>query len=398
MTRVSEFLAQKSVHYEKIDRFVAFRMFEKYKDKIILKPVVHVVGTNGKGSTGRFLTQLLEGLSFKVGHYTSPHILSFNERFYLNRSIVSDELLNLAHDELEGIFGEDLKKISYFEYATFLAAILFKDCDFVIFEAGLGGEYDATSVFERKLSIFTGIGYDHTQILGSTLEAIARTKLKTMAKMAIISNKQEKIVLELARKIALLKEADLKLSETSEDKELSEEFENYALNHALPEFLKHNLSLALNACSLLTSKEESVRALRKLGALNLPGRCQKIGENLFIDVGHNEMAALALSEHFRGQKITLVYNSYLDKEIFKILQILKPIIDTMKVYEYSNEDRKPANELLFSVARELGIRCELFKKINPKKTTLVFGSFVLVEKFLKECCDKGQIYDHDHGY
>lgn len=388
MTKVNEFLAKKSIHYDKIDRFVAFRMFEKYKDKIALKPIIHIVGTNGKGSTGRFLAQLLENLSFKVGHYTSPHILSFNERFYLKGEIASDELLDFAHDELKSIFKEDLEKISYFEYATFLAAVLFKDCDFIIFEAGLGGEYDATSVFEKKLSIFTRIGYDHIQILGSSLKEIARTKLKVMAKMAIISNEQEELVLKLAKKIALLKGADLKFSKAFEDENLNKEFENYALNFALPQFLKHNLMLALNACLFLTSKEQSLKALKELKNLNLAGRCQKISENLFIDVGHNEMAALALKEYFKEKKITLVYNSYLDKEIFKILQILKPIIDTIQIYRYSNEDRKPANDLIFGIAKELNIQCGVFKRINPKEITLVFGSFILVENFLKEYCDK----------
>lgn len=388
MTKVDEILAQKSLHYEKIDRFMAFRMFEKYKEQIALKPIIHIVGTNGKGSTGRFLAQLLENLAFKVGHYTSPHILNFKERFYLNHNIVSDALLDLAHETLADIFKEDLKKISYFEYATFLAAVLFRDCDFVIFEAGLGGEYDATSVFERRLSIFTKIGYDHMHILGNKLEQIARTKLKTMAKKALISNEQEKIVLDLAQKIAWLKGADLRLNKTFEDEDLNKEFEKYALNYALPQFLKHNLSLALNACLLLNSKEEVLKALKELKNLNLAGRCQKISENLFIDVGHNEMAALALREYFKGQKIILVYNSYLDKEIFKILQILKPIIDTIRIYKYSNEDRKPANELIFKIAQELNLRCEMFKGIDLKEKTLVFGSFILVEKFLKEYCDK----------
>ncbi len=388
MSKVEQFLAKKSINYKKIDTFMAFRMFEKYKSKLSLKPVIHIVGTNGKGSTGRFLAQLLEGLNFKVGHYTSPHILSFNERFYLNKNTASDELLGVAHNELESIFKEDLQKLSYFEYATFLAAVLFKDCDFILLEAGLGGEYDATSVFERSLSIFTKIGYDHMQILGQKLEEIARTKLKTMAKTALMSKEQDELVLNLARKIALLKDADLKFSEDFKDANLKKEFEIYAKTFALPEFLKHNLKLALNACLLLTSKEESLKALKGLKSLNLAGRCQKIKENLFIDVGHNEMAALALREHFKGQKITLVYNSFLDKEIFKILQILKPIIDIIKIYEYESEQRESANALIFSVAKELGVRCELFKKIDSKETTLVFGSFILVEKFLKECCYK----------
>ncbi|EAI1577173.1 bifunctional folylpolyglutamate synthase/dihydrofolate synthase, partial [Campylobacter coli] len=178
ISKVDEFLVQKSTNYDKIDRFVMFRMYEKYKTNFSIKPIVHIIGTNGKGSTGRFLTQLLEGLGFKVGHYTSPHIFEFRERFYKNGDIISENDLELAHENLLDIFKDNLKKLSYFEYATFLAVELFKDCDYAIFEAGVGGEYDATSVFDKSLSIFTKVGFDHTQILGDSLEKIARTKFK----------------------------------------------------------------------------------------------------------------------------------------------------------------------------------------------------------------------------
>lgn len=77
--------------------------------------------------------------------------------------------------------------------------ILFQKCDFIVLEAGVGGEYDATSIFERRMSIFTRIGFDHIQILGNSLEDIARTKLKVMAPIALISDEQEQNVLNLAK-------------------------------------------------------------------------------------------------------------------------------------------------------------------------------------------------------
>ncbi|EOH3945186.1 bifunctional folylpolyglutamate synthase/dihydrofolate synthase, partial [Campylobacter jejuni] len=79
--KVENFLAQKSINYDKIDRFLMFRMYEKYKKYFKNIPIIQLIGTNGKGSTGRYLTQLLENLNYKIGHYTSPHIFSFNERF-----------------------------------------------------------------------------------------------------------------------------------------------------------------------------------------------------------------------------------------------------------------------------------------------------------------------------
>lgn len=387
MDKIEDFLAKKSTNYDRIDRFMMFRMYEKYKEKFTIKPIIHIIGTNGKGSTGRFLTQLLEALNFKVGHYTSPHIFEFRERFYKNNDIVEQEELENAHEGLRIIFREDLKKLSYFEYATFLAAILFEDCDYVIFEAGVGGEYDATSVFDKRMSIFTKIDLDHTQILGNTLEEIARTKLKVMAKQALISSEQDEKVLKIAKKIALLKNANLKIAQKL-DAENQELVQRYVKKYQLPNFLKHNLNLALNALELLHDKNSLRVALQNLGRLKLRGRLEQIKTNLFIDVGHNEMAARALCERFNSEKLVLVYNSFLDKDIFQILNTLKPIIAKIKIYKYFSNERELANENIFIIAEKLGIKCENFQCLDSNEKTLVFGSFMLVENFLKEFGDK----------
>ncbi|MBM0637169.1 bifunctional folylpolyglutamate synthase/dihydrofolate synthase [Campylobacter sp. VicNov18] len=386
MEKIENFLARKTTNYEKIDRFLMFRMYEKYKNHFKHIPIIQLIGTNGKGSTGRFLTQLLENLNYTVGHYTSPHIFSFNERFYLEGKIASDEQLQKSHDKLEGIFQKDLEKLSYFEYATFLAMFLFQDCDFIVLEAGVGGEYDATSVFERKMNIFTKIGLDHTQILGNSLKLIARTKLKVMAPLALISDEQEKIVFDLAQKIALLKKANLELSSLASY--LTEDFKIYCMKFSLPYFLRHNLKLALKACELLTSKKQTLKAFQNLQALNLQARCEQIAQDVFVDVGHNVMAAQALLERFKGEKVNLIYNSYLDKDIFEILKTLKPIIDTIQIYKYKSVERKLADDEIYSVASKLEIKCEEFKNLKENKKKLVFGSFMLVENFLKEWSGK----------
>ncbi|MGH2327866.1 Mur ligase family protein [Campylobacter taeniopygiae] len=385
--KVNDFLAKKSLCYDRIDRFLMFRMYEKYKNQLLIKSVIQIIGTNGKGSTGRFLTQLLESIGYSVGHYTSPHIFGFKERFYKNKDIVSDEELERAHEQLEKIFKEELNKLSYFEYATFLAAVLFRECDYIIFEAGLGGEYDATSVFEKEMSIFTKIGFDHMQILGDSLEKIARTKLKAMSKKTLISSEQEEVVLQMAKKIAKLKNVDLIFASNFEGEYLSL-IQNYIQKYHLPLYLKHNLILALNAFEILVSKEKIKAALIKLGKLNLKGRLEQLEPNLYIDVGHNVMAAEALRDQFIGKKIILVYNSYQDKDVFEILKTLKPIIDTIKIYKYISAERKLISDEIYNIANILGIKCEEFTVLDKQRKTLVFGSFALVENFLKEWSDK----------
>ncbi|ULN99949.1 bifunctional folypolyglutamate synthetase / dihydrofolate synthetase [Campylobacter sp. RM10537] len=384
---MSDFLAKKNLCYDRIDRFLMFRMYEKYKNQLLAKPIIQIIGTNGKGSTGRFLAQLLENIGYNVGHYTSPHIFDFKERFYKNKGIVCKEELEQTHEKLEKIFKEELNKLSYFEYATFLAAVLFRKCDYVIFEAGLGGEYDATSVFEKKMSIFTKIGFDHMQILGDSLEKIARTKLKVMSEKTLISSEQEEIVLKIAKKIANLKKVELIFSSKFEGKYKSL-IQNYVQKYNLPLYLKHNLILALNAFEILASKEKIEPALAKLEKLSLKGRLEQLEPNLYIDVGHNVMAATALRDQFMGEKLILVYNSYQDKDVFKILKTLKPIIDTIKIYKYISIERKLMSDEIYNIANILGIKCEEFSFLEKQKKTLVFGSFALVENFLKEWSDK----------
>ncbi|HDV6577964.1 TPA: bifunctional folylpolyglutamate synthase/dihydrofolate synthase [Campylobacter lari] len=378
-------LSQKTMHVQKISRFFMFSMYEKYKKFIPKTKNIQIIGTNGKGSTGRFLAILLLEQGYKVGHYTSPHIFEFNERFWLNGKITSNELLEKAHEELESVFLDDVKKLSYFEYTTFLAFFVFKDCDYVILEAGVGGEYDATSVFEIDFSIFTKIGFDHQDLLGKNLDEIARTKLKAMSAKALINHKQEVKVLNLAQKIANLKQASLNISSLDKNTIIYPCVQEYIQKYNLASFLKDNLFLALEAFSKICAKNEKelIQCISNLPKLDLKGRCEQISQNIFVDVGHNEMAALTLAEIFKEKKVHLVYNCFLDKDSYKILRALKPIIKIVEIYEYESKDRPLAGSVLLENLEKLDIVYQKFEQIKKNELYLVFGSFVLVENFLR---------------
>ncbi|MGJ0148560.1 Mur ligase family protein [Campylobacter lari] len=378
-------LSQKTMHVQKISRFFMFSMYEKYKKSIPKTKNIQIIGTNGKGSTGRFLALLLLEQGYKVGHYTSPHIFDFNERFWLNGKITSNELLEKAHEELESVFLDDVKKLSYFEYATFLAFFVFKNCDYMILEAGVGGEYDATSVFEIDFSIFTKIGFDHQDLLGKNLDEIARTKLKAMSTKALINHKQEVKVLNLAQKIANLKQASLNISSLDKNTIFYPCVQEYIQKYNLASFLKDNLFLALEAFSKICAKNEKelIQCISNLPKLDLKGRCEQISQNIFVDVGHNEMAALTLAEIFKEKKVHLVYNCFLDKDSYKILRALKPIIKIVEIYEYESKDRPLAGSVLLENLEKLDIAHQKFEQIKKDELYLVFGSFVLVENFLR---------------
>ncbi len=142
-----------------------------------LPPVIHVAGTNGKGSTVAFLRAMLEAAGKRVHAYTSPHLVHFHERIRLSGKIVSDEALAAALEETERAnAGEE---ITFFEISTAAALLLFsrEDADVLLLEVGLGGRLDATNVIEKPLAtVVTPVSIDHTEYLGPTLEHIAAEK------------------------------------------------------------------------------------------------------------------------------------------------------------------------------------------------------------------------------
>ena len=373
MTDLDKFLKNKPLFYKEIDYDRMPRIWSKIKDSFALPKIIHIVGTNGKGSTGRFLAWHLYKGGYKVGHYSSPHLLKFNERIWIDGKDVDDERLEIAHQYLQNILDRsDLNALSYFEYTTLLAIYIFQESDFIVLEAGLGGEYDATAVFENILTLATTIGYDHESFLGDSIDKIARTKLNAIQKALILGFQNYDSVKSVAKDICDKKGAKfLEYIEFDEAKEVVDRLH-------LPKVFEKNLSLALTALKYLDIDIE----FKYFDDIRLFGRAQKIAKNITIDVGHNPLAAKALLEHFKGKKIYLVYNSYEDKDFKSVLEILKPIIKEVLIIDIDNK-RAVDIAKLEDILDKLDISHEPFREIDKKKEYLVFGSFSVVESFFK---------------
>lgn len=379
--QIVDFLNSKPLYYAKIDYERMPRIYKKYRNYFNLKPIIHVIGTNGKGSTSRWLALMLKEAGFKVGHYTSPHIKEYNERFWLDGLHVGYEELDLYHKKLYEILGkDDANSLSYFEYSTLLASLVFKECDYTILEAGLGGEYDATNVFDKKLSLITTIGYDHGDFLGYTIQSITKTKVNSISSTTIIAPQLEDIVVKISQEIADKKRLDLinssKVCTLMQKKQIKE----YCKRYNYPNFFISNLQTAFIGAKWLDIKPN----LATLPPLDLAGRCEKIGENITIDVGHNPLSAEVLREHFKKTKVTLIYNSFDDKDIFTTLSILKPIISYVEILPFKEATRKTGEVKIKQSLSKLGVSWQYFSgKINKDENYLVFGSFHVVEEFLK---------------
>ena len=376
MTDLQTFLEAKPLFYDEIDLERMPQVYLSLKSKLSLPKVIHIVGTNGKGTTGRFLANGLLQNGLSVGHYTSPHILNFNERIWRDGKNASEETLEKAHQKLLTLLSCDqAETLSYFEYTTLLAMLVYDGCDYVVLEAGLGGEYDATNVFDKTLSLFTPIDQDHQAFLGNTINEIASTKLRSMQSSAILGFQVHKEVATVFDEIARDQGCNTNIIDDlfsfNAQLEIREEAQT------LPSYLQDNLLLALSALKFLGLTVD----VKALASAPLFGRLTRIRPNVLLDVGHNLLAAKAIANTLKGEKYILVYNSYRDKDYEEMMKTLAPIVEHVElisVYDVRIEQK----QMLEKAIRRAGLEVREFAIIEDNKQYLVFGSFSVAEAFL----------------
>lgn len=377
---LKDFLDEKPLYYEKIDYSRMPRVYENIQSYFKTPKIIHLIGTNGKGTTGRFLATALHSLGFRTGHYTSPHILNFNERIWLNGEDASDGLLDNAHKELLNILAKDeADSLSYFEYTTLLAMWIYQDEDYVVLEAGLGGEHDATAVFPKTLTLVTPIDIDHEAFLGDTVEKIAKTKLNAVQNRAILANQKHEDVYSVAEELEREKSIEFHRVDQLINAEDKKKLNTISKKLSLAPYLTDNLKLAISALNYLDIKY----SVDNFEGSKLFGRLTQLSQNILVDVGHNVLAASSILSALEGEKYVLIYNSFKDKNYKEILSILKPIISYVEIIKIVDQ-RAENVELLKEVLGDLGIVHQMFDRIdkNKNKNYLVFGSFSVVESFL----------------
>ena len=376
---LENFLNKKPLYYKEIDHKRVHIAFKVLQPHIKQPRTVHIVGTNAKGSTGRIVAHLVYKSGLRVGHYTSPHIMKFNERIWLDGADSSDEVLEVAHQRLFGILGKKMSEsLSYFEYTTLLAFIVFEKCDLMVLEAGLGGEYDATNVCDKELSIITPIGIDHQAFLGDTIEEIAATKIRSIQKQALLAPQVYDEVVEVAKEIALEKKAKLFFSwEVSPS--LLAMLQKIVKQKSWGDYLVDNAMVALQALNILNISYD----IDDLKSLELFGRFYALRENIRIDVGHNPLAAKAI-EKALDKRVVLIYNSLDDKDYEEVLRTLKPKIKRVEIITIDSQRAATLKEIE-NALKKVALDYSYFEgKIDKDEDYLVFGSFYVVEEFLKK--------------
>lgn len=412
-----DYMAHKDEEYRNFEpaRFPAlFAVLRPLLDSHFGTPpptIVHIVGTNGKGSTGRFLALMLLACGKSVGHFVSPHLFSFADRFWENGAVVSEARLLEAHRLLQSFVDSRgaryCDKASYFEYATLLAYTLFYRHQYVVLEAGLGGELDSTASLPRALSLITPIHLDHEERLGGDVFTIALTKLRSVQTHAIIGIQPDTESVRAALEVVasernisycflnpndadmadrespnerdrLCPNTDFCAAATAHEKAL---LRQYLSANALPAYQAQNFALAQKALRFLDLALPDSVPMFDLGA-----RAQRIAPNLLVDVGHNLHAAEALCATLRqiwaGQKIELIYNAYKDKNYHAILRCFKPLLSKIHILKLTHPRAVPLALLQEAIEAE-GIQYdyEIFP-LYSERFYVVFGSFSVAESFI----------------
>jgi dihydrofolate synthase/folylpolyglutamate synthase len=346
---------------------------------------IHIAGTNGKGSTAAMLSAILVRAGFKVGLYTSPHLVRFNERFRLNEQDIGDEEILDVFKRVRGVVDER-EPPTFFEMTTAMALNLFaaKEVDWAILEVGMGGRLDATNVVQPQLTIINNISFDHQEFLGSTLSRIAREKAGIIKKrVPLITAVRQPVALAVIKtRCSALNAPCYRLGRQIKVRTLGERRFSYSgLEWRLE---KLHLPLAgrhqvVNAATALGGLE----VLERWGHYNLdveqireglvktrwPGRLELLGMQppILLDGAHNYAGIVALrqalQEEYTYRRLIVVLGIMADKDLRGMFLRLAPLADRI-ILTRPTYERAAEPESLRAVAGEFAERTELIRPVG----------------------------------
>ena len=314
---------------------------------------IHIAGTNGKGSTAAMTAAILQAAGYRVGLYTSPHLVDFRERIRVNGTLISEEAVTDLTERLRGLTPTDLAP-TFFEFTTAMALQHFADTgvDLAVLEVGMGGRFDATNVIEPVASAITTIALDHQEYLGHTITAIAAEKAGVIKPgVPVVTGRLDQTAETVIASVASKRHAPLYrlgrdyrvTGETTADftyEGLDRRFDrlNCPLEGA------HQVDNAVCALALveiaarsgLPISDEAVRA--GLRSVQWEGRLEMIDQEpaILLDGAHNPAAATVLADYLAayrrnhpGARVMLVWGMMRDKDHRGFLTPLLPVIDEL---------------------------------------------------------------------
>lgn len=352
--------------------------------------LIHIAGTNGKGSTTSMITEILMGEGYKVGMYTSPFIEEFEERIQINRNNIPKESLAILMDEIkvavDKVIEAGYNHPTEFEIITVLMLLYFKkeNIDFGVIEVGLGGTLDSTNVIKPIIQVITSISFDHTNLLGNTLEKIAREKAGIIKRgiPTVIYPQQEEVLkviknkcFEMDSELYIANNENLKFKNiVNLDKPYQLLKYNNEIDILLPLLGEHqiiNLSVAMQAIEVLNNKNiidiSIANIVKSIKNVSWKGRLEVLSNNPYvvIDGAHNIQGIKTLSrnikKYFKYENLYLILGILADKDVEEMIKIITPM--AKKVYSVTpNSIRGELAESLKDEVSKFNKNCKAFDK------------------------------------
>jgi len=375
---------------------------------------IHIAGSNGKGSTSSFIASILQECGYKIGLYTSPHFVKFNERVVINGKQIEDEYVATFISENENYIDEH--QLTFFEVTTGMAFQYFKEMqpDYCVIETGLGGRLDSTNVLNPLAVVITTISLEHTNVLGDTIEQIAAEKaaiIKNDSKVftGILNQKASEIII---RKCKETKSQHFQLKDyISNDVEDVSIFPNNGTLHLNPplkgRYQKINSALAALTVSKtfnLSEEEKFISGIANvLKNTGLQGRYEYYHKNptIIFDSAHNPEGV----ENFLGEfanevgsykKKTLLFGVMKDKAIGEMLKMLSEYFDEILLTDLEYE-RSAKVEEINELCKQLGIAVrpikghtkfvQSFMTMNRDECLVILGSMYLLGEIKQQLLD-----------
>jgi len=305
--------------------------------------VIHVAGTNGKGSVCAMIDSICRAQGYRTGLFISPHLVTFRERIRVNGEMISEDAVAAGLTMIRDLIADWDPHPTFFEVTTALALKHFGDAkiDIAILETGLGGRLDATNAVQSDVSVITPIDLDHEEWLGHTLAEIAGEKAGIIKPgVPVVSAPQQTQAEEVIRARAV---------ECGSPVQFVNETYHGSPVALRGEYQKQNAAVAIAAIHVANIQLGEKAIVRGLAAIEWPARFQKWDERTIIDGAHNPAAAQALAQTWReifgDQKATLVLAVLLDKDLRGICEALAPIAESVLLPKIRSERGADPEEL-----------------------------------------------------
>lgn len=368
--------------------------------------VIHVAGTNGKGSTSTTIETILLEAGYRVGKYTSPHILKFNERIRANGQDITDEDIVKYYQLVKDIVAKTGLRPTFFEMTTAMMFKYFSDLklDYVVLETGMGGRFDATNVCEADICVITNVGLDHIEYLGDTIYKIAKEKagiIKNCPKVIVADSNSE-----FLKAIPEEKAEIINVLEKYKDARMKLDFKKFVTRIEIGEegydfslFGDYQFKNFLTAYEVVTELGID-REIIKKACKKVVWQCrfERYLEKplVILDGAHNEdgMRELCkiIEQGYRSDEVVIITSILKDKDVKHMLKLMRKISDNIVFTSLEDNPRGTTGEKISEqleekrgclVENDMKKAYEIAKNLN-KKIIVVCGSFYTLSKFKEE--------------